>query len=86
MYENISGARLREFKSLINCMKEIEKLIEETFMANIDNIKSQRLKRIVSYKMKGDARATGDLPKVSSFIKVLESIINLDSNQRIGGK
>ncbi|EAR93556.2 DNA mismatch repair MutS family ATPase domain protein (macronuclear) [Tetrahymena thermophila SB210] len=86
MYENISSARLKEFKNLINSMKEIEKLIEETFMVNQENFKSQRLKRLCTYRLKGDPKLSGDLPKVSSFIKVLEDIIVLDSKEKIAGK
>lgn len=86
MYENISATRLREFKNLIKSMKDLETLIERTFTANGGKFKSARLSRLSRYKIHGDARESGDLPKVSSFLSVLEQFVNLDQQERIGGR
>lgn len=72
MYENISIARLSEFKCLISNMKKIEKLIEDTFMSNNQSFTSQRLKKLTTYKMKVDGPNSGDLPRVSSFLKMMD--------------
>lgn len=84
MYEDISGVRLNEFKNLINTLKEIEALLESTFILNVSKFKSNRLKKLCSYKTIGDPKKTGDLPKVSEFICALEEYVEFSSNERIG--
>lgn len=86
MYENISNGRLNEFKCLVKNMKHVEKLIEETFMANNQSFTSLRLKRLTTYRLKDESAPSGDLPRVSSFLRAMETYIDLDASERIGGR
>jgi len=79
MYENISGAHLNEFKSLVKNLYSIERLIESTFMVNNQSFKSIRLRRITTYKRKNDENQCGDLERVSQYLKIMETCIELDS-------
>ena len=79
-FENVSLAKMKEFKLLLDCLKKIENIIEDLYEIK-ENFTSSRLKSLLDYQENGGLMPSNIKESLKEFEKLIVwKAINGDKN------
>lgn len=69
-FENVSATKLREFKAVITCLRQVPGLIS-IFASHKETLRSQRLKQLISHDTDGGLLPLSMMEEIEELEKML---------------